>query len=222
MNLQFIWFIWLFHVTVLQFHRKKNWQNWPSYWLTFSGKEQSIEWCTEADVGFCFEVICDSQPLTGCIQRAGKSDSNQVSSQIWFLRLTVHTVFSRCPIGILLRSHRFAFLSRLTGCYSSNVAADTSSSTSWSAWRTALASNGALCSGTVHLASHRMASLTVKTNWCSELFTLRHVVSIWFGKIWFQVTCDCSDYIAMTVWTQTQCIWMICSCLDFSFVSSAQ
>lgn len=33
----------------------------------------------------------------GCIQTAGKPDSNQIPSQIQYLGLTVYTVFRKCP-----------------------------------------------------------------------------------------------------------------------------
>lgn len=35
----------------------------------------------------------------GCVQTAGISDSNQIWSQIQFLGMIVHTVFSKCPMG---------------------------------------------------------------------------------------------------------------------------
>ena len=54
--------------------------------------------------------------LLGCVHTAGKSDSNLIPSQIWFLGLTVHTVFSKCPNLIWLCSDWATLMTNLTGC----------------------------------------------------------------------------------------------------------
>lgn len=59
-----------------------------------------------------------SKSDNGCIQTEGKSDSNQNYSQIWFLGLSVHNVWSKCPNGIWppLRSGERTVTVKTAGC----------------------------------------------------------------------------------------------------------